>query len=169
MNLDLCNSQSGTDKMLQLKGKNTSQATLWSTESSASNWRGDTVPSVIVKILIHSLHCAHKGNGVVVGQWGQGQRTEHPPAPGTSCVWSWAHGMQDVWREKKKLCLVFNGWFYFFFNLFLSFWGRLGCTKNLGEDLKAGMAPCFMEPGSSKGGRSAVKGAPINNSIYKEG
>lgn len=44
----------------------------------------------------------------------------------------------------------------------------MGCTKNCGEDLKAGMAPCFMGPESSKGGRGAVKGAPINNSIYKE-
>lgn len=58
MNLDLCNSQSGTDKMLQLKGKNTSQATLESTESSESNLGGDTVPTIIVIILIQSLHSA---------------------------------------------------------------------------------------------------------------
>lgn len=58
MNLDLCNSQSGTDKMLQLKGKNTSQATLESTESSESNLGGDTVPTLIVIILIQGLHSA---------------------------------------------------------------------------------------------------------------
>lgn len=58
MNLDLCNSQSGTDKMLQLKGKNTSQATLESTESSESNLGGDTVPTIIVIILIQGLHSA---------------------------------------------------------------------------------------------------------------
>lgn len=61
VNLDLCNSQSGTDKMLQLKGRNTSQAPLESTESSAGNLSGDTVPTKIVVILIQSLLCPHKG------------------------------------------------------------------------------------------------------------
>lgn len=74
MNLDLCNSQSGTDKMLHLKGKNTSQATLESTESSESNLGGDTVPTIIVIILIQGLHSAVPAEEMRFGVAAEGTR-----------------------------------------------------------------------------------------------
>lgn len=133
VNLDLCNSQSGTDKMLQLKGRNTSQATL---ESSASNFSGDTVPTIIVVILIQSLHCPLSGvcplwGWQQRGQWAQGHlgtalswpwdRGSPSLCSSTSCTWSWAQSWNARCpKRKRKLFLVFNRWLYVFFNLFLS-------------------------------------------------
>lgn len=55
MNLDFGNLPSGSYNMLQLKGKNTSEATPESMESFSNSLGGYAVPTIAV-ILLHSLH-----------------------------------------------------------------------------------------------------------------
>lgn len=112
MNLDLCNSQSGTDKMLQLKSKKFLPSYPGKHRELCKQFKW--------------WYCAHQNcyNIDWEPELSSQRKWGLPTLVGAGTFGHCFVQEFQTWNarcpKRKKLYLIFNRWFYFFFNLFLS-------------------------------------------------